>query len=98
MRASCPIAYVKALDAVLITKRDVFIPEKKVDVFSSDQPDGLMTKLIGQNMTRKDGDAHQTERKADFSTLSPKTVQTIREAKFKAAKKNTGSSSSKKKC
>ena len=25
MRASCPIAYVTALDAVLMTKRDVFI-------------------------------------------------------------------------
>ena len=46
-----------------------------------------MTKLISQNMTRKDGDAHQTERKADFSTLSSKTVQTIWEAKFKAKKK-----------
>ncbi len=86
MRATCPIAYVPALDAVLITKRDdVFTLEKKIDVFSSYQPDGLMTKLMGQNMMRKDGEAHQIERKAIFPTLSPKTVQTVWEAQFKAA-------------
>ncbi len=44
-----------------------------------------MTKLMGQNMMRKDGAAHQTERKAIFPTLSPKTVQTVWEAQFKAA-------------
>ena len=34
MRATCPIAYVPALDAVLITKRDdVFTLEKKLTCF-----------------------------------------------------------------
>ncbi len=86
MRACCPIAYVPALDAVLITKRDdVFTLEKKIDIFSSDQPEGLMTNLMGQNMMRKDGTAHQRERQAIFPTLSPKTVQTVWEEQFKAA-------------
>ena len=36
IRASFPIAYAPALDAVLITKRDdVFTLERKIDIFSS---------------------------------------------------------------
>ena len=39
MRASCPIAYVPTLDAVLITKRDdVFTLEKKIDIFPPTSP------------------------------------------------------------
>ena len=86
MRRSCPIAYVPQLDATLITKRDdVFENEKKIDVFSSDQPDGLMTTLMGQNMMRKDGDAHMAERRAIFPSVSPKTVKTVWQARFEAA-------------
>ena len=48
MRVYAPIAYVPALDAILISKRDdIFKLEKITDVFSSVQPDGLMTKLMG---------------------------------------------------
>ena len=72
MRESTPIAYVPELDAKLITRRDdIFDLEKQIDIFSSDQPEGLMTQLMGQNMMRKDGDAHQRERRAIFPTLSP---------------------------
>ena len=86
MRRSAPIAYVPQLDATLMVRRDdIAENEKKIEVFSSVQPDGLMTRLMGQNMMRKDGEAHQIERKAIFPTLSPKTVQTIWEAQFKAA-------------
>ena len=39
MRASCPIAYVPALDAVLITKRDdVFTLKKKLIFFPPTNP------------------------------------------------------------
>ena len=88
MRSHAPIAYVPTLDAILITKRDdIFKLEKITNVFSSVQPDGLMTKLMGQNMMRKDGHAHQIERKAIFPTVSPKTVRDIWEAKFKESTK-----------
>ena len=51
----------------MVTKRqDIFDNEKKVEIFSSIQPDGLMQKLMGQNLMRKDGDAHLNERKAIF--------------------------------
>mgnify|MGYP001821862814 CR=1 FL=1 len=75
MRRERPIAFVPQLGATLLTRRDdIFENEKKIDVFSSDQPDGLMTTLMGQNLMRKDGDAHMAERHAIFPSVSPKTV------------------------
>ncbi|SFL69587.1 cytochrome P450 [Shimia aestuarii] len=86
MRAEAPIAYVPQLGATLITRRDaIFENEKKIEVFSSDQPDGLMTVLMGQNMMRKDGADHAAERKAIFPTVSPKTVRDVWKAQFEAA-------------
>lgn len=86
MRADAPIAYVPQLDATLFTRRDdIFENEKKTEVFSSDQPGGLMTVLMGQNMMRKDGEAHMAERKMIFPTISPKTVKNVWLAQFQAA-------------
>ena len=75
MRANAPITFVPELNATLFTRRsDIHVHEKRVDVFSSDQPDGLMTQLMGQNMMRKDGAEHMAERRALFPALSPRTV------------------------
>lgn len=85
MRAEAPIAYVPQLDATLFTRRnDIFENEKKTEIFSSDQPDGLMTVLMGQNMMRKDGAAHLAERKAIFPTISPRTVRDVWLSQFQA--------------
>ena len=85
MRAEAPIAYVPQLGATLITRRDdIFTQEKRVEVFSSDQPEGLMTVLMGRNMMRKDGADHAAERKAVFPTVSPKTVRDVWTAQFRA--------------
>lgn len=76
LRAECPVAHVPQLGATLITRRDaVFAYEKRIDVFSSHQPHGLMTRLMGENMMRKDGAAHLAERKVIFPTVSPKVVR-----------------------
>lgn len=78
MRAETPIAYVPELGATLFTKRDaIFVNEKITEVFSSHQPGGLMTVLMGENMMRKDGAAHLAERKAIFPAVSPRTVRDI---------------------
>ena len=70
MQKHNPICYVPELDATLLTKRDdIFINEKKTEIFSSLQPDGLMTQLMGENMMRKAGQAHLTERKAIFPSI-----------------------------
>ena len=78
MQLLTPISYVPELSATLLTLRnDIFVNEKKTDIFSSLQPDGLMTQLMGENMMRKDGEAHLNERKAIFPTVSPKTVRDV---------------------
>lgn len=86
MRAEAPIAYVPQLGSTLFTRRDdIFVCEKMIDVFSSHQPDGLMNKLMGHNMMRKDGDEHLAERKMIFPTVSPKTVRDHWTARFQTA-------------
>ena len=83
LRNSAPISFVPELDAILLTKHsDIFICEKNISVFSSVQPDGLMTKLMGQNMMRKDGKDHKAERRTIFPTVSPKTTQKVWKQKF----------------
>jgi len=78
MRANTPIAFVPELGATLFTKRDsIFTNEKLVDVYSSTQPGGLMTELMGENLMRKDATAHQAERKAIFPAVSPRTVKDV---------------------
>ncbi|MEL7116720.1 MAG: cytochrome P450 [Pseudomonadota bacterium] len=86
MRAEAPIAFVPQLGATLFTRRDaIFEQEKRVETFSSYQPDGLMSVLMGENMMRKDGAAHQAERRATFPAFSPRTVQDRWLAQFKDA-------------
>ncbi|MEO1000335.1 MAG: cytochrome P450 [Pseudomonadota bacterium] len=85
MRAEAPICHVPQLGATLLTRRDtIFREEKRIDVFSSHQPGGLMTQLMGENMMRKDGDAHRAERRAIFPTVSPRTVADRWLAEFRA--------------
>ena len=74
MRASNPICFVPQVKATMICDRDsIYECEKNTDVFSSVQPQGLMTILMGQNMMRKDGKDHLSERKTIFKTISPIT-------------------------
>lgn len=85
LRRDKPVAFVPELNATLITRRnDIFTVEKKIDYFSSDQPDGLMTRLMGQNMMRKDGAAHLAERRATMPAFSAKTVRKTWKAQFEA--------------
>ena len=86
MRALGPFVRVPQLGATLIVRRaEVFRLEKRVDVLSSQQPGGLMNRLMGENMMRKDGDAHRTERQAIFPTVSPRTVRDVWRAGFERA-------------
>lgn len=86
LRAHAPVAFVPELGATLITRRDdIHVVEKKIEYFSSNQPNGLMTRLMGQNMMRKDGDAHMAERRAIFPTVSPKTVKNVWKQEFETS-------------
>ncbi len=85
MRKEAPIAFVPQLGSTVFTRRDdIFTQEKRIDVFSSHQPNGLMNVLMGQNMMRKDGDAHMTERQAMFPAVSPRTVRDTWVRQFQA--------------
>ena len=76
MRREAPVTFVPQLGATVFTKRDdIFREEKRIDVFSSQQPAGLVEQIMGANLMRKDADAHQMERKALFPALSPRTVR-----------------------
>lgn len=85
MRKDAPICHVPQLNATLLTRRDdIFKCEKLVDVFSSDQPGGLMTVLMGQNMMRKDGRDHVLERQQLQMAVSPRTVKQVWKQQFEA--------------
>lgn len=78
MRTRTPICFVPQLNATLINlHKDIVECEKMVDVFSSSQPGGLMNVLMGENMMRKDYDAHIVERRQAQPALSPKAVKTV---------------------
>jgi hypothetical protein len=85
MRRKVPIAFVPQFGSTVFTRRDdIFTQEKRIDVFSSHQPAGLMNTLMGQNMMRKDGAAHMAERAAMFPSVSPRTVRDTWSRLFKA--------------
>src|SRR6202158_5101392 len=85
MRREAPIPFVPQLGSTLFTRRDdIFTQEKRIDVFSSHQPAGLMNTLMGHNMMRKDGDAHMAERAAMFPSVSPRTVRDTWSRQFQA--------------
>jgi len=86
MRQQAPIAYVPQLDAILLTRRDDIVDaEPNIEVFSSHQPEGLMNRLMGQNLMRKDGEAHLVERRIIFPALSPKAVSECWRSQFQNA-------------
>jgi len=75
LREQAPVAFVPQLDGIVLTRRDdIDHWEKRVDVFSSEQPGGLMTRLMGQNMMRCDGDQHQRQRRQMQPAVSPRAV------------------------
>jgi hypothetical protein len=85
MRREHPIAYVPQLGATLFTRRAHIVElEKLTEVFSSHQPQGLMNRLMGHNMMRKDGAEHIAERKLMLTALGPQPVRTQWEPIFRA--------------
>ena len=85
LQARAPIAYVPSLDAIVMTRHaDISACERKIKVFSSHQPGGLMNQLMGQNLMRKDGREHRTERNVIYPTVSRETVVDTWRHRFQA--------------
>lgn len=75
LHAEAPIAFCPQLGAVLMTRHaDVSACERKIKVFSSHQPGGLMNVLMGVNFMRKDGREHRAERNAVYPSVSREAV------------------------
>src|SRR3977135_3690469 len=84
MRREAPIAFVPQLGSTIFTRRDdIFTCEKRIDIFSSHQPAGLMNTLMGHNMMRKDGDAHMSEGAAMFPAVPPRPVRAPGSSSFR---------------
>src|ERR1700693_4774164 len=85
MRREAPIAFVPQLGSTIFARRDdIFTQEKRIDVFSSHQPAGLMNTLMGPKMMRKVGDGTTKERAAMFPAVSPRTVRDTWRRQFQA--------------
>ena len=85
LRTHAPIAYVPSLDGVVMTRHaDISACERKIKIFSSDQPGGLMNRLMGRNLMRKDGLEHRTERNVIYPAVSRETVADTWRQRFQA--------------
>ncbi len=85
MRSRYPICFVPQLGATLFTRSAHILElEKLTNVFSSHQPQGLMNRLMGHNMMRKDGAEHIAERKLMLTATGPQPVRTHWEGLFRA--------------
>ena len=85
LQARAPIAYAPALDGIVMTRHtDISACERKVKVFSSHQPGGLMNRLMGRNLMRKDGLEHRAERNVIYPTVSRDTVADTWRHRFQA--------------
>ena len=86
LQRECPIAWVPQLKATLITRfADIDVCEKNIEIFQSNQPGGLMTRLMGRNMMRKDGKEHRVERKQVMPSLSKLAIRDGWRALFQAS-------------
>jgi cytochrome P450 len=85
LRTRAPIAYVPALDGIVMTRHaDISTCERKIKIFSSHQPGGLMNRLMGQNLMRKDGREHRAERDVIYPTVNRDTVADTWRDRFQA--------------
>jgi len=85
LRREAPVAFVPQLGSTLLTRLDdIVVWEKRIEVFSSHQPQGLMNRLMGHNMMRKDGAEHMAERKVFLRAVSPQAVKDVWTDRFRA--------------
>ena len=76
LRAEAPVAFVPALNRFLVTRYDDIVElEKTPEVFSSREDGSLLTRVVGPNLLREDGDAHQRIRHAAEPPTRPRQVR-----------------------
>ncbi len=75
LRNEEPVAWVPATNRYLVTKHaDIVHLERHPEIFSADETDSLMKRVMGHTMLRKDGPVHDRERAAATPPMRPRPV------------------------
>ncbi|KFF98893.1 unspecific monooxygenase [Streptomyces scabiei] len=76
LRRSQPVAWVPAANRYLVTRyADIAHLERHPEIFSADEQNSLMIRVMGHTMLRKDGADHLRERRAAEPALRPRAVE-----------------------
>jgi len=85
LRSCAPIAFIPQLNATMITKQeDILEVGRRPDIFSSQLPNSLMNRLMGENLMRRDGAEHAYERNIVAPAISPKKVSEVWRSQFQS--------------
>ncbi|WFU11845.1 cytochrome P450 (plasmid) [Rhizobium sp. CB3090] len=75
-RDMAAIVKIEAANIMVATRYDdIMAMERDSEIFSSENPQSLVNKVMGHTMMRKDGEAHARERKAIEPALRPGSVK-----------------------
>lgn len=76
LRDNAPVAFVPVANRYLVTRYDdVVWLEQHPEIFQAAEDDSLVTRVMGHTLMRKDGEAHQRERRAAEPPLRPRMVK-----------------------
>ncbi|MEX0428356.1 cytochrome P450 [Nocardioides sp. DS6] len=71
-----PVPWIPAAGRYLVTRhRDIVFVDTHPEMFSADEQGSLVTRVMGHNMLRKDGAAHDRDRRAAEPALRPRIVK-----------------------
>ena len=90
LRREAPVALLESTGRVLLTKaEDVRAAKDNSDIWTSEDTTTPAERAFqATSMMRKDGDAHQQERRALFPALSPRTTRDVWLPLIKASTEN----------
>ena len=76
LRREEPVAWVPAANRYLVTRHeDIVALERQPEIFSADEENSLMKRVMGHSLLRKDGASHRRERVACEPALRPAMVK-----------------------
>lgn len=76
LRRNEPVIWVPAANRYLVTRYENIVTlERQPEIFSADEENSLMKRVMGHSLLRKDGPSHRRERVACEPALRPATVK-----------------------
>lgn len=78
LRNEQPVAWVPAANRFLVTRYDdLSIVEQHPEIFSAQEDESLLYRVMGHPFMRKDGDEHRAERRAVDSPMKPNAIKNV---------------------